>query len=110
MSKLVKEYMDFHKKYLKTRPFSWAVAVNLAPHLMKQLHEMKMTLVKGHPPLHKVKSYEIVKCGTIWVIIGKVLVNHSDGEREENFEIAIGIDKNELGIWYDLNCIANDGQ
>lgn len=105
MSKIEKEYIDFHAKYLKTRSFSWAVAVNQVPHLMKQPHEMKVTLVKGHPLLHKVQSYEIVKCGTIWVIIGKVLVNYSDGEREENFEIAMGIDKNELGIWYDLTCV-----
>lgn len=100
---LEKAYDDYRKKYLREGIFSYAVAVNRAKHLMKQLIEMKVYPVKGHPPFEKVKSYEIVKCGKIWVVLGKILCNFIDGQKEENFEMAMGIDKNSLMIWWDLN-------
>ena len=101
---LEKEFADYHKTYLRREvAFSWAVLVNRAKHLMAELNEMRVAPVRGHPPFDKVKSYEIVKCGKIWVILGKVPCIFADGLREENFEMAMGIDKNELGIWWDLN-------
>lgn len=103
---LEKEFVDYYKTYLKERPFSWAVLVNRAKHLMAELNEMRVAPVIGHPPFDKVRSYEIVKCGKIWVVIGKVMCNFItiDGQREENFEMAMGINKYELSIWWDLNC------
>ncbi len=98
-----KQYIEYCKKYLREGVFSWAVAVNRAKHLMDQLTELKVTPVKGHPPFDKVKSYEIVKCGKIYVLLGKVLCNFIDGQALENFEMAMGIDKNCLAIWWDLN-------
>ncbi len=101
---LEKTYNDYRKKYLRAGgPFSWAVAVNKSKLLMKQLSEMRAVPVKGHPPFEKVRSYEIVKCGKIWVVLGKVMCNFIDGQKEENFELAMGIDKHELAIWWDLN-------
>ena len=100
---LEKAYNDYLKKYFIEGAFSWAVAVNRAEHLMKQLSEMRAAPVKGHPPFEKVRSYEIVKCGKIWVVLGKVMCNFIDGQKEENFELAMGIDKHELAIWWDLN-------
>ena len=101
---LEKEFVDYYKTYLRRDGIvSWAVLVNRAKHLMAELNEMRVAPVRGHPPFGEVKSYEIVKCGKIWVILGKVPCIFADGQREENFEMAMGIDKNELGIWWDLN-------
>ena len=100
---LEKKFDDYIKTYLKGRTFSWAVLVNRAKHLMAELDKLRVVPVKGHPPFNKVESYEIVKCGKIWVVIGKVMCNFVDGQALQNFEMAMGIDKNELGIWWDLN-------
>jgi len=97
------KFTDYFKTYLREGTFSWAVLVNYTKHLMAQLNEMRVVPVKGHPPFGRVKSYEIVKCGKIWVILGKVPCISADGQREQNFEMAMGIDKNELAIWWDLN-------
>ena len=100
---LEKPYNDYCTKYLREGAFSWAVAVNRAKHLLHQLSEMRVVPVKGHPPFDKVKSHKIVKCGKIWVVLGKVMCNFIDGQKEENFELAMGIDKHELAVWWDLN-------
>ena len=101
---LEKQYAEYCKTYLRERTFSWAVLVNRAKHLMAELDKIKVVPVRGHPPFNKVESYEIVKCGKIWVVIGKVMCGFIDGHQElQNFEMAMGIDKNELGIWWDLN-------
>ena len=94
---------DYYKKYLRDGVFSWALAVNVNKVLMAQLQEMKACPVKGHPPFDKVISYKIVKCGKIWVVLGKILCNFIDGQKEENFEMAMGIDKHTLAVWWDLN-------
>jgi len=103
MHKLEKQYIEYCKKYLREGIFSWVVAVNRSKLLMDQLIELKVTPVRGHPPFEKVRSHEMVKCGKIWVVLGKVMCNFIDGQKEENFEMAMGIDKNELAIWWDLN-------
>ena len=100
---LEKAYNDYYTKYLREGTFSWAVAVNRNKYLLHQLSEMRVVPVKGHPPFDKVRSYEIVKCGKIWVVLGKVMCNFIDGQKEENFELVIGIDKHELAVWWDLN-------
>ena len=100
---LEKAYNDYYTKYLREGAFSWAVAVNRAKHLLHQLSEMRVVPVKGHPPFDKVKSHKIVKCGKIWVVLGKVMCNFIDGQKEENFELVMGIDKHELAVWWDLN-------
>ena len=100
---LEKQYAEYCRKHLREGTFSWAVLVNRAKHLMAELDKLRVVPVKGHPPFNKVESYEIVKCGKIWVVIGKVMCNFVDGQALQNFEMAMGIDKNELGIWWDLN-------
>ena len=101
---LEKEYYDYLNKYFGEIRFSWAVAANRGKHLMKQLHELKNVRCKGVPAFKAVKSYEIVKCGKIWVIIGKIICDSVDSSQtEKNYELAIGINKYELGIWWDLN-------
>lgn len=96
---LEKAYNDYCKKYLREGAFSWAIAVNRVKQLMKRLSEMKVAPVKGHPPFEKVKSHKIVKCGKILVVLGKVICNFIDWQKEENFELAMGIDKHELAVW-----------
>ena len=100
---LEKAYNDYYTKYLREGAFSWAVAVNRNKYLLHQLSEMRVVPVKGHPPFDKVKSYKIVKCGKIWVVLGKVMCNFIDGQKEENFELVMGIDKHEIAVWWDLN-------
>lgn len=105
---LEKKFVDYCKTYLREGAFSWAVAVNRAKHLMKELEEMGVAECRGHPPFDKVESYEIVKCGKIWVVIGKVMCNFMDGSQTlQNYEMVMGIDKNALGIWWDLNSPSN---
>ena len=71
---------------------------------MKELEELEVAECRGHPPFDKVESYEIVKCGKIWVVIGKVRCNFIDGSQAlQNYEMAMGIDKNMLGIWWDIH-------
>jgi len=101
--KLEKQYAEYCKTYLRDGVFSWAVVVNMTKHLMKELEEMGVAECRGHPPFNKVESYEIVKCGKIWVVIGKVKCNCMDGQAVQNFEMAMGIDKSQLAIWWDLN-------
>ena len=100
---LERQYEEYCRKHLRDGAFSWAVAVNRAKHLLKELEEMGVAECRGHPPFSKVESYEIVKCGKIWVVIGKVMCNFIDGQALQNFEMAMGIDKNRLGIWWDMN-------
>lgn len=103
MMHMSKSYETYHTKYLRDGLFSWAVAVHRNPALMKKLQEMHIAPCKGHPPFDKIESIEIVKCGKIWVLLGKVMCNFIDGQALQNFEIALGTSKAELGIWWDLN-------
>ena len=105
---LEKQYTEYLQTYLREGTFSWAVLVNRAKHLMAELDKIRVVPVKGHPPFDEVVSYEIVKCGKIWVVIGKVMCcNFIDGKSLQNFEMVMGIDKYELGIWWDLNSSNN---
>lgn len=95
----------YYNKYIRDGLYSFAVNANKFSHILKQLCEKRVLEVKDHPPFDKVESYEIVSCGKIWVLLGKVLCNFIDGEKLINFEIAIGINEAELNIWKDLHIV-----
>ena len=87
---------DFIFEYLPGKTYSWAVTVNRVKHLMKELTELRLAKCKQCPLYSTFKSYQIVKCGKIWVAIG------TQNENSKH-EIAMALDKNELEIWCDLN-------
>lgn len=85
--------------YPQMNQWSMAKCIDMSPRLFEQLKNLRVAEWKQHAKLEEILSYEIVKCGKVWVLLGKVL---------EHFtyvytEVAFGIDKNELGIWADLH-------
>lgn len=88
------------KKYFYDGVFSMAQSINKLKHLQKELKEKRcVEMCLKHPSFDKIKSYEIVKCGKIWVLLGFI-----DDQKLVNCELAFGITKNELLIWKDLHC------
>lgn len=96
----------YYQTYLRPGIFSMAQSINKLKHLQEELKEKRcVECWLRHPSFDKVQSYKIVKCGKIWVLLGKVLCNFIDGQKIENFELAFGMTKNELLIWKDLHCV-----
>lgn len=93
---------NYLRKYFFIDSFSWAAAINKNRTLMTQLKEKRIVKCKGSPPFDKIKHYEVVKCGKIWVLLGKVLCN---GQVLKYFEMMVSIDEAELEIYKDLHCI-----
>ena len=87
---------DFTFEYLSGKSFSWAVTVNRVKHLMKELTDLRLTKCRQCPLYSTFKSYQVVKCGKIWVAIGTQ-------NEDSKHEIAMALDKNELEIWCDLH-------
>lgn len=92
-----KDKLDtFAFEYLSGKRFSWAVTVNRVKHLKQEMLERKLVPCKLCPKYNTFITYHIVKCKLVWVAIG----TNVNGDK---YEIAMALDKNELGIWCDLH-------
>jgi hypothetical protein len=95
---------EYLKKYYNSTDvkLSMAATVNTRKHLFKQLNDFGACECPFHTPYSNVKSYEIVKCGKLWVVVGEV-VNKSHTMNMNISELALGIDKYTLSIWWEMN-------
>ena len=69
--------------------------------LQQEIYQKRVVETFIHCSLDKIQSYEIVQCGDVWVLLGKIYDTYRiSGDWSE---IAIATDKYALEIWKDLN-------
>lgn len=82
--------------------FLWAVTVNKVRHLMKELERLEVVECKFHPPFSQIASCELVRCGKLWVVVGNAVDSFAGDSIETKYEMAMGINKDKLAVWWDL--------
>lgn len=93
---------EYQVKYAPNTLFG--SAANVPGEWQQEIFQKRVVETAIHCSLEQIESYEIVQCGDVWVLLGKLydIYRAICGGWSE---IAISIDRNELEIWKDLNII-----
>lgn len=91
---------EYAEKYKPNVIFG--VAANKSPPCRLEIQHKRVVETAIHCSLDQIESYEIVQCGDVWVLLGKLYDTYRAicGGWSE---IAIAADRAELEIWKDLN-------
>lgn len=92
--------VEYQARYAPNTLFG--TSANVLDEWQQEIYKKRVVETAIHCSLDQIESYEIVQCGHVWVLLGKLYGTYRAicGGWSE---IAIAIDKNELEIWKDLN-------
>ena len=93
---------EYQEKYAPNTLFG--SAANVSGEWQQEIYQKRIVETPFHSSLDQIESYEIVQCGDVWVLLGKLYDTYRTRCGGWS-EIAMAIDRNELEIWKDLNII-----